>query len=147
MGSPMRMREDALLTCPFGWMLRAQIGDLRLRVGGDHASLERSTKISIAYGRQTNLAIDVDLKEPVKPLLTRAYVWALRDSNPRPPPCKGAQGVSEGAGQLVKTPADLGERVSVKTGAFPCVAVYHGLETDLTALEVPPGSSCGLAPG
>jgi len=72
-----------------GWTLRARTCDLRLRRGGDHASLGRGTKISIAYGPQTNLAIDVDLKEPAKPVLTRDYVWALRDSNPRPPPCKG----------------------------------------------------------
>jgi hypothetical protein len=59
-GSPMRMREHALLTCTFGWMLRAQTCELRLPRGGAHASFGRDTKISIAYGPQTNLEIDLD---------------------------------------------------------------------------------------
>src|SRR2546423_1619845 len=57
--------------------------------------------------------------------------WALRDSNPRPPPCKSGRGVSEGAGQRIETPADQRERVSVAPAMYPCVAVRHGLQTDL----------------
>ena len=37
-----------------------ETGDLRLRRGGAHASFGRDTKISIAYGPQTNLEIDLD---------------------------------------------------------------------------------------
>jgi hypothetical protein len=143
-GSPMRMPEHALLSCTFGWMLRAQTCDLRLCLGGDHASLERGTKMSIAYGPQTNLAIDADLKEPAKPVLTRDYVWALRDSNPRPPPCKSGQGVSEHPGQGLESAVDLRERMSMSTARYPCVATCNGLETD-SRNRPPPSDSARRA--
>ena len=130
-GLPIRMREHALLTCTFGWMLRARTCDLRLRRGGAHTSFGRDTKISIAYGPQAYLEIDLDSEVPIKRPLTSRFAWALRDSNPRPPSCKSGRGVSEGAGQDVETMDDLRERVSVTTARYPCVAVRHGLQTDL----------------
>jgi hypothetical protein len=45
-GSPTRSREQRALTCTFGGPLRARTCDLRLRRGGSHASLGRSTSRS-----------------------------------------------------------------------------------------------------
>src|SRR5438105_625844 len=67
--------------------------DLRLRRGGDHASLGRGTKISIAYGPQTNLEINLDPAVPRKTTLTSRFAVGAEDSNPRRPPCKSATAV------------------------------------------------------
>ena len=82
LGSPKRMRDHALLTCTFGRMSRARTGDLRLRRGGVHASFGRDAKISIAYGPQTNLEIDLDSDVPRKEPLTSRFVVGAEGLEP-----------------------------------------------------------------
>jgi hypothetical protein len=64
-GSPTRSRAQGVLTRTFGRTLRGSAGDLR-PARRKSRLLGRGKTISIAYGPQTNLAIDVDAHEPRK---------------------------------------------------------------------------------
>jgi len=58
--------------------------------------------------------------------------WALRGSNPRPPPCKGACGARERPGQRVESCSDQRRRLSLVVVVLQRFSVLHGLGTDLT---------------
>ena len=79
---PTRSRDPRALTCTF-WVDAAG-SNLRSPPvqGGAHAPLERTTKISIAYGPQTNLATELDPEEPRKRLLTSRFAVGAEGLEP-----------------------------------------------------------------
>src|ERR1700674_4219567 len=57
--------------------------------------------------------------------------WALRGSNRRPPPCKGAYGAREAPGHSLDICSDLHWRLSLFVVGAQRLSTLHGLGTDL----------------
>ena len=57
--------------------------------------------------------------------------WALRGSNPRPPPCKGACGGRERPGHRVECCSDQRRHLSLVVVGLQRFSTFHGLGTDL----------------
>ncbi len=78
--------------------------------------------------------------------------WALRDSNPRPPPCKGARGARKSPGHRLETRSDRRRRLSLVVVVAQRFSAFHGLGTDLRTPQpggqgfgTPEGSGAGSA--
>jgi hypothetical protein len=61
----------------------------------------------------------------------RLRAWALRDSNPRLPPCKSGSGARDVPGHSLDVGSDLPRRLSLFVVVAQRFSTFHGLGTDL----------------